>query len=287
MRLVHPICISLLVTGAFCAFAARADAASVVASASGTIWGTPAGDQELGNGSALVSAAAAYQRPPQVNDGGFSAECSAAVGLLAARADLSVTNAPGYLSANFSLYGTSLVSGLGQFQDRWIFSGRPLDTPGRLRLVLAFDGVGAGSATNAIAEAYGKFDFSILSLEEFDGVYASQVYASGQLQVADETVPLELDFLYGRPLLLSGTLVAKVQLLSVLSAYAYSGSGESDFNHTASLVSLQVQNPQGQWTSSYTLETESGGTYPFQVPEPGSTLSAVAGMLALALVRAR
>ena len=96
----------------FHAAASEAFTPSLLSRATGTIWGTNAGDEDVSLDGIPVSSAAAYTRPPEVNDGAMSASASAAFGTLGARSELSVTNAPGYLSAQYPLYGTSRAEGL-------------------------------------------------------------------------------------------------------------------------------------------------------------------------------
>lgn len=267
--------------------AVQADAASVSSEAIGTVWGTNAGDADSGGGLVPVASSAAYTRPNPPGDGALSSAASAGVGQLAARASVTVSNAPGYLAPTFSLYGTSTAQGLASFVDRWTFMDRPLDTPGALRLGLRFDGAGAGTASGATAVTDARFQMDLTSLTGGGSPYDFANYSSGFIPLAAEQVIVELDFLYGRPINVGGSLLARAWIVSLIDSTSYSGSGDSIFDQTAAFETLEVQNDQGQWTTSYTLATESGGQYPFQVPEPAPVASAVAAIAVLASVRAR
>jgi hypothetical protein len=261
-----------------------ASAAQVLSSVSTTVWGTNTGDQDSGTGAAPVESEAAYVRPTQPVDGAVHGSASAAVGLLAASADSAVTNAPGYLSPTFSLYGTTDAQALASFSDRWTFGGQPLDTPGVLRVTLTFDGTTAGSASTGTVSTFGRFNLDLTSLAAFDNVHDAAAYQSGALEVADEVAVIELDFLYGRPIVVGGTLVARAAVVSAIDASFYSGSAEAAFAQTAALVDLEVQDGVS-WTRSYALQKESGGTYPFEAPEPSSAVLALAAASTLAAAR--
>ena len=284
IRTIARIALAALV---FHAAASEAFTPSLLSRATGTVWGTNAGDEDVSLDGVPVNSAAAYTRPPEVNDGAISASAAAAFGTLGAHATLSVTNAPGYLSAQYPFYGTSKAEGYATFQDRWTFSDRPLDTPGRLRLRLAFDGAASGSATGAMPSIFGRFHLDLVSLEEFDDVHDAQFYHSGELAIADETPSIEIDFVYGRPVVVTGSLLAEVMLISNLDAGSYSGGGDAAFDQTAALVGLEVQDAQAQWTTSYTIATASGAPYPFEVPEPSQGVSADVSLAALGWCWAR
>ena len=270
---------------AIAGFGAGADASSVLSQTEGSIFATPASDMDTGTGLTPVASSAAYERPPELNDGAIHMAASAAVGSLGASADLSITDAPGTLSSPY--YTTAQAQGYATFQDRWTFSDRPLDTAGTLRVTLHFAGTASANATGATPNGSGRFTFDITSLEAFDNPHATQNYDSGIVQVANDDAVLELSFLYGRPVIVNGSLVARVRLDSLPDAYSYSGGGAADFTQGAEITSLEVQDAVGQWSTSFTLTTESGGQYPIPTPEPSEVAETAAAVVALATCRAQ
>jgi hypothetical protein len=273
MRARHSVLVAVaLLAGS----AGSAQASSILADASGSVWGTGASERNSGSGSSPVTATASYVRPP--GDGQFSAFAVASVGRLAATAGLSVSNQP------LSLFGDPIANAQASFQDVWTFGGQPLDTPGRLRITLSFSGVGSGSATGAVVDVFGIFNLSLNSMTALSNVHDSDSYISGQQQAVSDLVVIDLDFLYGRPVLITGTLAAHFQLRPTVVSGGYSGSGQAQFGNTAELIALEVQDAQGQWTTSYVLGTESGGLYPFQVvPEPALSLLVAFGVFVLVI----
>lgn len=220
-----------------------------------------------GTGASGVNARGTYTWP--VGEGSpfsayFLAEAGAAVGSLKAKASLNV----GYLySGPLSPVRDAEVRAEASFVDELTFGGRPYDTIGTLRLTTTFHGSSSASAVDAEADSFGNYSLDISSLEEFNNPHDFARYASGPVQSANETVTLEVDFHYGRPVLLHGNLFTRVTL-GAADYTAFSGSGLADFANTAAITKIELMGADGQFSDVFEMQSLSGGRYPFQAPVP-------------------
>lgn len=284
--LVNALGCLICISGA--AQAAYLPSASVTAEAGGNILAQMAGQTNNGDGQTPVQAHGSYTWPvfPGVNtSGSFTSHARAAPGSLSASSTLTIGNA---ISSPYYSTADATSSATATFVDEWTFSGQPLDTLGTMRLTTHFDGWASASGTAALAQAFGRYELHISSLGEFNNPVDSAEYKTPAVQIIDDTVTLELDFRYGRPVLLQGYLRAAVSL-DTPDFTQFSGGGTADFGNTATLTRLELKGPDGTYSTDFSLHSLSGSLYPFQspVPEPGEWVLVLAGLIALGGVAQR
>lgn len=262
--------------------------AEVRAEAGGVVVDLRDGQTNIGNGSTPQFAHGEKSWPAgSLNSGSFTADSRAAFGSLSASASLDITRA---MTSVFYVSPDADVQAVASFRDEWNIGGQPLDTIGRMRITTHFDGT--ASATAGIgatyANAYGRYDLQVDSLEEFDNVLDSASYYSLPQQSINQTTTLEFDFRYGRPILLNALLFTVVQIDAPTSTW-FAGSGQVSFGNTASITKLEVRGADGLFTTNVDLHTLSGGTYPFMtaVPEPGSAVLMLGGLVVAGWVARR
>lgn len=270
---------------AIVAGSSSAHAAHTTAITSGMIFGARDGQTEVSPALAPVRAGFDYTQPPYRDTGGrISAVAEAQAGLLKSRASLSVLNAPADL--NYGYY--NLAEGSAQFQDEWILFGQPLDTPGRLRVSVRF----AGHLVEAVSgvgtpSGFGQLTFDMTSVAAnenvVDGLRQHWRIDDGSI---DQTQTLELDFLYGRRIIVAGYLTVRAEISAPGGTRVVTGSSTADFSHTAALTRLEVWDAaSGRYGAAFQLQTGAPTLYPFQapVPEPGAVGLYTSGLSLLGL----
>jgi hypothetical protein len=110
-------------------------------------------------------------------------------------------------------------------------------------------------------------------------------YHSGPQNLINHDEVIEMDFLYGRPIDVQAELFVLASLEPATLGVQFAGECEAVFDNAVEFRNLEVQSSPGQWTTSYDLTTESGGTYPFDVPEPAAAALAMTSVAALAIAR--
>lgn len=260
------------------AWAGFYESAELRAEAGGIVLDLRDGQTRTGDGSTPQFARGEKSFPavPNGNSGGFTAAARASMGSLSASGSLSITRA---VSGVFAVSPDAEVLSEASFRDEWTIGGQALDTIGRMRITTRFDGT-ASSTSTVVSDAWGRYELDITSLEAFDNVHDSATYNSRRQTSIDQTTTLELDFRYGRPILLNALLIAVVQLDAPTSTL-FAGSGEASFGNTASITRLEVRGADGLFTTDVDLQTLSSGLYPFMtpVPEPGTAVSMLGGLV--------
>lgn len=274
---------AVLLAGMACpAAAAYYESADVTASAGGDFLSLRDGELNSGNGAVAQVAHGENRWPttPDGNSGGFVVDARAAMGSLAGSATLTVDRG---ISGVFAISPDAEVRAQASFRDEWTISGQPFDSIGRLRLTTHFDGSAGVGSVAAVSQAFGRYELDIASLGEFNNPVDLADYDSGrQDRQVNDTATLELDFRYGRPILLNATLFALVSIDAPPSTI-FSGSGHVSFGNTARLTQLEVRGANGVFSTDVQLQTLSGGLYPFMspVPEAGSGWLMLGGLAAV------
>jgi hypothetical protein len=209
----------------------------------------------------------------------------ASYGLLETEDDVSGTNMGSFNN------GIARAESQAEFFDKWMFTGRPQDSAGQFRIAVHFDGAAFQSpGANAIVQSYGQLNIALLPLDKFSDIVDGQhgFVSTGQITGAVDTtyVTDAISFLYGEPIKVQGVLAGSVRIIPKDFGSAFSGSGLSQFGHTAAITSVEVRDANGNWTTDFSLETGATFLYPFEaaapapVPEP-SSLILMAGLAVL------
>lgn len=254
----YSVCLSILIL----TFAPPARAAFIDAQVAGLLFAPffgGDGDQQTSSSLSVVTA----HRDVELGGNTWRGIASAAYGVLGVAAELNVVG--GF---------EPRADASARFEDTWVFTDRPLDTPGQLRVGIHFEGVAAQTSTFGSLNASGALRVDLLALDSLEHqnviggwVFFERVEAFGNVERANEDVDLLSDpvpFLYGRPVRVDAGLGAAVR-----GELSVTGAGLADFSNTAGFTSLEVLDAQGKWTTAFNLETASGATYPFAVGPPG------------------
>ena len=234
---------------------------------------------------AFVLALAGGQLPSLAQQGSDSSDTSASVSIAIERTGVngtwkaSATAGYGQLGATAELSGSNVAASFGnaqassraQFGDIWTLTDEPLDTVGQLRISIHFDGAASQApGVSAIVTSLGGLNVSLNALSENGNIFGSTGIFSGEIFGAVDITYVSdpLSFRYGRPIKVGGTVAAFVQMSPLANFAAFSGSGSAEFGSTASFTRLEVLDTNGNWTTDFSLNTETGARYPFEPQDP-------------------